>query len=182
MFLEKVSKYTDEGHPTDILYLDLSKALDKVPHVRLTTKGVTGLVAEWIQGWLHVRKQSGGDWADPCLETCSKRHTSGVCLRACPIYSILYIIDDIDNKVCCEILKAADDTKLFRRTASVVNAVCLQEALTNIFAWSNDWQMLFNPERCVCVHAGYGNPKYDYYMGDTVTDSVQLEKDHWCCG
>ena len=38
LFLEKVTKYIDEGNPVDVLYLDFSKAFDRVPHKRLCSK------------------------------------------------------------------------------------------------------------------------------------------------
>ena len=34
-FLEDVTKWLDEGSPVDIIYLDLKKAFDKVPHQTL---------------------------------------------------------------------------------------------------------------------------------------------------
>ena len=37
-FLEDVTKWVDEGSPVDIIYLDLKKAFDKVPHQRLLLK------------------------------------------------------------------------------------------------------------------------------------------------
>ena len=37
-FLETATSYSDQGLPVDILYLDFSKAFDKVPHQRLITK------------------------------------------------------------------------------------------------------------------------------------------------
>ena len=37
-FLEEVTAYVDEGSPVDVLYLDFSKAFDKVPHKRLVNK------------------------------------------------------------------------------------------------------------------------------------------------
>ena len=33
--LEDVTKWVDEGSPVDIIYLDLKRAFDKVPHQRL---------------------------------------------------------------------------------------------------------------------------------------------------
>ena len=37
-FLEDVTKAIDEGKPLDVIYLDFSKAFDKVPHKRLLYK------------------------------------------------------------------------------------------------------------------------------------------------
>jgi len=42
-------------------FLDLAKAFDKVPHVRLMSKvrahGVDRLISNWIENWLKGRKQ-----------------------------------------------------------------------------------------------------------------------------
>jgi len=38
LFLDQVLKSVDEGHCVDIVFLDLAKAFDKVPHLRLLEK------------------------------------------------------------------------------------------------------------------------------------------------
>ena len=62
LFMEDVTTAIDEGKPLDVIYLDFSKAFDKVPHQRLLRKlhchGISGCVAEWIEEWLRDRKQS----------------------------------------------------------------------------------------------------------------------------
>ena len=37
-FLDKVTNFIDSGYPVDVLYLDFSKAFDKVPHQNLLKK------------------------------------------------------------------------------------------------------------------------------------------------
>ena len=37
-YLEELSSLVDKGHAVDIVYLDFSKAFDKVPHQRLLLK------------------------------------------------------------------------------------------------------------------------------------------------
>ena len=37
-FWEEITKWVDEGSPVDVIYLDLQKAFDKVPHQRLILK------------------------------------------------------------------------------------------------------------------------------------------------
>ena len=60
-FLEEVTKYVDEGNPVDVLYLDFSKAFDKVPHKRLVEKvkahGIGSNIWRWIEAWLSERRQ-----------------------------------------------------------------------------------------------------------------------------
>ena len=52
-FLEEVTKLVDAGHQVDLMYLDFSRAFDKVPHQRLLMKvqslGVRGNMAAWIE-------------------------------------------------------------------------------------------------------------------------------------
>ena len=56
-FLERATSFV----PVDILYLDFSKAFDKVPHQRLIAKlkahGIGYTVVNWVKGWLTDREQ-----------------------------------------------------------------------------------------------------------------------------
>ena len=60
-FMEIVTKQVDKGLPVDVVYLDFSKASDKVPHNRLINKikthGIGSFVANWIESWLNDRYQ-----------------------------------------------------------------------------------------------------------------------------
>jgi len=51
----------DEGLPVDIIYLDFSKAFDRVPKLRLIEKmkahGINGKLLKWIKSWLTGRNQ-----------------------------------------------------------------------------------------------------------------------------
>ena len=50
---------------------------------------------------------------------------------------------------------------------------------TNLINWSEKWQMLFNFEKCKCLHAGLGNTRVNNYyeMGGTVVCKAVKEKD-----
>ena len=56
-FLDETTKWWDDGKPFDVLYLDFSKAFDKVCHARLAVKlrefGVCGSVLEWLIDWMR---------------------------------------------------------------------------------------------------------------------------------
>jgi len=61
VFLDKVTKYIDDGYSINVIYLHFAKAFDKVPHQRLMDKlkshGIYGKVFNWIESWLTNRRQ-----------------------------------------------------------------------------------------------------------------------------
>ena len=101
----------------DVIYLDFQKAFDKVPHQRLLIKlkshGMGVNIVQWIQNWLTDRKQrlsvEGGSSAWNAVY-------SGV-PQGSVLGSLLFLIyiDDLEDGVASNILKFADDTKMFRR-------------------------------------------------------------------
>ena len=111
----------DDGSPVDVIYLDFQKAFDKVPHQRLILKlkshGMGNSIINWIEKWLTDRRQrvvvdgEVSSW---------KSVLSGVPQGSVlgPILSLVYI-DDLEEGVTCNILKFADDTKLFRKTKDI---------------------------------------------------------------
>ena len=178
-FLEEITSYVDDGFPVDVLYLDFSKAFDKVPHCRLIEKmkahGIEGNVVSWVESWLTGRKQrvvvngSPSEWSDV---------VSGVPQGSVlgPTLFIIYI-NDIDEGIASSILKFADDTKVFRKCGTVEEAFTLQEDLSTLYQWSSDWQMLFNADKCHCLHIGSKNPHYDYFLGEERIETSTQEKD-----
>jgi len=60
-FLDKVLHSVSGGYPVDVVFLDLAKAFDKVPHQRLLEKlkkhGTAGKLLSVIGDWLSNRKQ-----------------------------------------------------------------------------------------------------------------------------
>ena len=59
--LEDVTKWVDEGSPVDIIYLDLKKACDKVPHQRLLLKlkahDIGNGMINWIENGLLLEEK-----------------------------------------------------------------------------------------------------------------------------
>ena len=60
-YLEDLTKIMDDGFSLDVVYLDFSKAFNKVPIQRLLNKcsglGIQGTLLKWIENWLVGRKQ-----------------------------------------------------------------------------------------------------------------------------
>ena len=58
---DDLTRNYDNGHQTDIVYLDIKKAFDTVPHRRLLLKlksyGFEGKLLSWIENFLMNRRQ-----------------------------------------------------------------------------------------------------------------------------
>ena len=178
-FLEAITKWIDVGSPVDIIYLDFQKAFDKVPHQRLLLKlkahGIGDSITDWIEQWLTDRRQrvvvdgEVSNW---------KSVLSGVPQGSVlgPILFLIYI-NDLDDSITSNVLKFADDTKLFRKVNTDGDKQHLQNDLDRLVKWSEKWQMLFNFGKCKCLHTGHGNLNVNYKMGDTVLGTTVKEKD-----
>ena len=162
--LEEITALYDEGLPVDEVFLDFSKAFDKVPHQRLLYKirnlGITGDLLKWVESFLTNRRQrvrikdAFSDW-------CNVK--SGVPQGSVlgPILFILYINDLPDViKSSCKIF--ADDTKLIQAIRDMKSIQELQEDLDALQKWSNVWKLEFNARKCKVIHIGKKNPMASY--------------------
>ena len=178
-FLEEITKWIDVASPVNIIYLDFQKAFDKVPHQRLLLKlkahGIGDSITDWIEQWLTDRRQrvvvdgEVSNW---------KSVLSGVPQGSVlgPILFLIYI-NDLDDSITSNVLKFADDTKLFRKVNTDGDKQHLQNDLDRLVKWSEKWQMQFYFGKCKCLHTGHGNWNVNYKMGDTVLGTTVNEKD-----
>ena len=177
-FLEEITKWVDDGSPVDVIYLDFQKAFDKVPHQRLRLKlkshGMGNSIINWIEQWLTDRRQrvvvdgEVSSW---------KSVLSGV-PQGSVLGSILVLvyINDLEDGVTRNILKFADDTKLFKKLRKL-EIKKLQDDIDKLVKWSEKWQMLFNFGKCKCLHTGPGNTGMNYEMGGTILSNTVKDKD-----
>ena len=98
-----------------------------------------------------------------------------ICTRAYFIFGIHR--DDLEEGVTGNILKFADDTKLFRKTKEIGDKQKYQDDIDKLVRWSEKWQMLFNFGKCKCLHTGPGNTGMNYEMGGTILSKTVKEKD-----
>ena len=103
---------------------------------------------------------------------------SGVSQRSVlgPLLFLIYI-NDLDDNITCNVLKFADDTKVFRKVNTGGDKQHLQNDLDKLVKWSDKWQMLLNFWKCKCLHTGHGNLDINYNLGDTVLGTTVKEKD-----
>ena len=88
---------------------------------------------------------------------------------------LIIFINDTDEGIANEILKFADDTKLFKEVSNSEEAFTIQENLHKLYRWSVDWQMLYNASKCKTIHIGFNNIKYDYFIEEELVSSASKE-------
>ena len=160
--------------PVDIIYLDLEKAFDKVPHGRLIQQlkryGIEGSLLMWIEDFLSNRKQSvkvNGKTSD------EQDVTSGVPQGSVlgPVLFLIYV-SDISGLVNNFVSLFADDTKLFSYLLEEAahdnedehTAESIQEDINTIAHWSEKMLMSFNIDKCHSLHLGSNNNRYQYTL------------------
>ena len=132
-FFEEITKWVDDGSPVDVIYLDFQKAFDKVPHQRLILKlkshGMGNSIINWIEQWLTDRRQRVVEDGEV---SSWKSVLSGVPQGSVlgPILFLVYI-NDLEEGVTGNILKFADDTKLFTKTKEIGDKKIYKMTLIN---------------------------------------------------
>ena len=115
-FLDRVTTLIDEGDSVDVIYLDFSKAFDKVYRNHLLDNikahNIRGIVYKWISGWLIIKRQRtvlNGSFSKWC------QVFSGLPQGSVfgPLAFIIFNFDlDGETSLILIINKFAEDTKL----------------------------------------------------------------------
>ena len=178
-YTEDLFEDLDRGACIDVVYMDLQKAFDKVPHNRLIVKlkrsGIGGKLLEWLKEWLANRQQ----------RVCYKKQLSGniKVLSGVPQGSVLgptlflVYINDLEEGLKGNVYKFADDTKLKGIVNRKTGLSTLHEDLKKIETWASLWQMPFNTEKCCVMHLGNGNPNLKYYLNGSELKTSNEKKD-----
>lgn len=174
----------DKSEQTDVVYLDIKKAFDTVPHRRLIEKmqgyGFGGKLIEWVKNFLKDRRQR------VCIDgkySSWKNITSGIPQGSVlgPTLFILYVNDMPDKlKAMCKLF--ADDCKIYSAITARRDQDVIQEDLDTLGEWSKDWLLEFSVPKCKAMQIGNIKFPHTYSMTDKhgqVKDlpNVQEEKD-----
>ena len=183
-YLEKVTFSVDDRQVVDVLYLDLSKAFDRVPHKRLLLKlksyGIGGPVLHCVSSFLTDRQQRVqiGSSLSSFLPV-----TSGVPQGSVlgPLLFLLYVNDLDDCIAHSSVFKFADDIKLCMEVSSSNGSFShlnfLQDDLSRVQAWCSTWLLKLNTTKCACIHFGFNNPCRNYMLDDVMIKNVNLISD-----
>lgn len=172
----------DKSGQADIVFMDFSKAFDKVPHGKLLYKlesiGLPFFVLRWIQVYLMNRKQ----YVDVknCFSNVSSV-SSGVPQGSVlgPLLFLIYI-NDLASVTHADVSLRlfADDCVVFKQILSPDDHCSLQGAVSAIDGWCQKWGMDLNREKTVLMRITRKKiPSiYSYKLQDCVISEVQEYK------
>ena len=66
---------------------------------------------------------------------------------------------------------------MYNKIRSDEDIANLQSDLCNLVAWSKEWQMLFNVDKCKVMHILYDNMKAEYLLDGVKLEHLKEEKD-----
>ena len=143
----EISNALDNNKELRIVFLDISKAFDRVWHKGLLFKlkpvGIAGKLLDWLSNYLLDRYQH------VCIRNVTsswKKINAGV-PNGSILGPLLFIIsiNDIIKDINSFIRPFADDTCIFKTVDDpVASAAILNDILKKILAWAKQWLVLFN--------------------------------------
>jgi len=172
-FLKDITLSLDQELCVDVIYIDFSKAFDKVNHTLLLTKlklrNIPEPLTVWIASFLSDRRQrvvlgkAYSEWLPV---------TSGVPQGSVlgPLLFNIYV-DDIDAVLQSgvKVKKFADDTKIYvtyKPEFASQAATKLQESLNAVSSWCTKWLMELNVKKTTTMYFGKQNLHAEYTLNN----------------
>jgi hypothetical protein len=176
---ERWAKSVDAGGSIDVIYVDFSKAFDRVPHQRLMLKlasyGISGKIYTWIGDFLSGRTMRVK--VNDCLSE------SVICTSGVPQGSVLgpelfkVYVNDLPQHISTTCLMYADDLKIWSEVITDDDVEVLQPALNELNLWSDQWLLPINYDKCCVLPVGRRQPVGIYHLGGYLLRESMVERD-----
>ena len=180
--LDQIGEHLDTGKQTDVIYLDMSKAFDKVCHPLLLRKlnqcNVFGRLLDWFNAYLTNRKQRVTVSGETSTEVLVSSGVPQGSLLG-PLLFLLFVNNLPDRCSSSNVACFADDTKIYKLIDSVDDCKALQSDLDSRMDWSTSTFLQFNQQKCKSQHiTRKRNPtEHQYLMNGSVLDVTTAEND-----
>ena len=149
--LDYIGSELDNGGQVNAIYLDLSKAFDKVNHSRLKQKlRMAGFGGKLIQTLQTAKQRVNVLGATSTTLPVTSGVPQGSILG--PDLFTLYVNDLPDAVKFGQIAMLADDTKLFSTIRTEKDCKNLQNDLDGLQVWSSESGLSFNVKKCKAQH------------------------------
>ena len=174
--IDRIICILERNKNADVMYLDFSKAFDKVCHVKLIQKlksyNIGGKLLKWLENFLSERYQQV---IVQGISSESGKVISGVPQGTVlgPILFILYINDITEVIRNASVMIFADDSKLIKDIENEDDRTKLIEDLKAVIAWAEENKMELNDTKFMLLQ--HGN-KEDIKIPYQISENVTLEK------
>ena len=172
---DHITRQLEEGKSVDVIYLDFSKAFDKVDIGlilrKLKSHGIGGKLGCWLHGFLTGRMQ--------CVMVDGRKSSPSPVKSGVPQGSVLgpllflILIGDIDEEVSSSFVSSfADDTRIGHSISSNDDIQQLQLDLEAVYRWARHNNMEFNSDKFEHLHYNNSRSIFDSkpeYISNTGT-------------
>ncbi|CAH8605714.1 unnamed protein product [Dicrocoelium dendriticum] len=172
-YLDYVTRARDAGSAIIVIFLDIQKAFDRVPHNLLLRKlmsyGITNSLLDWLSSYLEGRKQvvKIGNYTSEAT-TISSGVIQGSVLG--PLLFLIYFNDLLDEISYGKPFLFADDVKIVYCSAPgqcSPNLAYIQSDLSALELWSNSWKLHFATDKSNLLYHGCGPSLNILTLNDT---------------
>ena len=169
----------DKRIGVDAVYLDFSKAFDRVDHRILASKlqayGIADPLLGWIEEFLLDRQLTvrvRGSFSDPIHVGCGVPQGSVLGPRL-----FLVFVNDLAKIISSPFLLFADDIKIWREINSESDHLQLQKDLDTVHSWSTANRMPLNSNKCKVLSLRQKVNTLTYKLGEDTLERVSQERD-----
>ena len=171
----------DNHNCEDILFFDIAKAFDSVPHdilmMKLYKLSISNSLVSWIKDYLRNRQQrvTLGNESSSSLDIYSGVPQGSV---IGPLLFLIFINDiGLHTNIKSNINIFADDSKIHGKVNSVSDIAVLEADIATLEKWSLDNCLKFNVDKCCVMHCGHNNVNHNYYIYGKILRKSVCEKD-----